>query len=206
MTIIDSFAPMSIAEYDQRIKLGLLKQDDHVELLRGRLVPRPPVSNERTTQVRKLFKKLDQAAGAFNRSRDWSGQVLVRQGGPIALAHDSKPQPDIALLVADKTAQDRGDVDDCYAFHSPCAEETLLVIEASDAALRRARDERLGVYAEGGVREAWILDMDRKVLTVHLEPMNGCYMRVSTFSGGELRPCALPELRVALEDLLGPRL
>lgn len=206
MALIHEVIPLSVKAYDKLIEDGILKPDSRVELIRGRLVPMPAISGERVTQVRKLFKKLDRIAEQYNKNREWKDQVLARQGAPIVLNNVSKPQPDIALVVADKTTASIGDIDDCYGDRAPSADETILVVEVSNAALRSAREERLSMFADSCVREVWILDMDRKDVTVHLHPTDGQYKHISTHTHGELRPAALPEYSVILEDLFVPSL
>lgn len=203
MSLIDQLIPLSIEEYDQMVEHGILKPDDHVELIRGRLVRLPLLSDEHIAQVRKLFKLFDKGADEYNKGKKWGKQIIVRQNAPILLAN-SKPQPEIAVVVPDKDTEEIGDIDHCYLDRTPSAAETLLVIEVGNTDLRESREEKIRVYAEGGVPEVWILDTDRKDLTVYRNPVGSHYTQCSALSHGNISPHGVPGLIISIEKLLLP--
>jgi Uma2 family endonuclease len=56
-----------------------------------------------------------------------------------------------------------------------------------------------------GVREAWLLDLQGEALEVHREPREDGYALVRRYRRGErVAPEALPEVEVAVADLLPP--
>jgi Uma2 family endonuclease len=82
---------------------------------------------------------------------------------------------------------------------------SLLLIEAADSSLRKDREIKAGIYAESGIIEYWLVDINAEVVHVHtspgdLEPKWPGYRHIETVGvGGVLRPIALTgvELRVA---------
>src|SRR4051794_38277994 len=87
--VIDPFAlrRFTVAEYHKMIKMGILKPDDRVELLKGWIVKKmsqnPPHSSSVTRIVRRVGRLL---------SANWTMRVKC----PITLS-ESEPEPDITL-------------------------------------------------------------------------------------------------------------
>jgi len=51
----------------------------------------------------------------------------------------------------------------------------LLVIEIADSSLRIDRETKRTIYAEAGVPEYWIVDVNGVTVDVHTAPINGTY-------------------------------
>ena len=73
------------AEYDRLIDLGVLHEDERVELVGGELVCKEPQSARHAAAVLRVAEELRRAFGA-----GW----LVRIQMPLALGDDSEPEPD----------------------------------------------------------------------------------------------------------------
>ena len=71
------------------IHVGLLDEDERIELLGGELVCREPQGSPRHTAVGLTEDALRAAFGA-----GW----LVRSQGPIALDDESEPEPDVCVV------------------------------------------------------------------------------------------------------------
>jgi Uma2 family endonuclease len=114
---------------------------------------------------------------------------------PILLPDNSMPQPDIALL--------RGPVDP-YTERRPTAADTMLVVEVSDTSLRTHRTIKLPLYAEAGIPEAWIVNLEEDVIEVYWEPAAGEYQksRVARKGSSVPLPGGLPGV-VNVDDVLG---
>src|SRR2546430_14607150 len=78
------------AEYDRLIALGLLHEDEGVELVGGELVCKEPQAARHAAAVLLVAEALRRAFGA-----GW--QVRIQM--PIALGSDSEPEPDVAVGV-----------------------------------------------------------------------------------------------------------
>jgi hypothetical protein len=80
-------------EYGRLIELGILHEDERIELLGGQLVVAEPKSSPHATAVRLTAKALRLAFG--------EGWVVLVQD-PIALDDESEPEPDIAVVAGDE--------------------------------------------------------------------------------------------------------
>lgn len=66
------------------------------------------------------------------------------------------------------------------------------------------RTAKLPLYAEAGVREIWIVALEKRVVEVHREPVDGEYRsRLELRPGDTVAPLALPDLEVEASYLLG---
>jgi Uma2 family endonuclease len=176
---------LTVAEYHALIDAGALTEDDRVELIRGQLVPKMPIGDSHAACVDRLNR-------LFNRRTD--DTVLVRSQNPVVLA-DSEPEPDLSLVRFRP---------DYYASGKPTPADTLLVIEVADTSLERDRDEKGPIYAENGIPEYWIVDLNSDTVLVHRGPRpDGAWGQVTTHSRGDtLTVAALPGVAVAVADLL----
>jgi len=166
------------------IDVGILKEDDRVELIRGVIVAKMPIGDPHVAAVDRLNRY-------FSRSMDNS--VIVSIQNPIRLA-DSEPEPDVVL----KRARD-----DFYGKPSPA--DILLVIEVADDSLENDREVKVPLYAENGIVEYWIVNLVDKCLEVHRQPRpDGTYADVQSLrAGNTVNLSAIPSTQFALADLLG---
>ncbi len=174
----------TVADYEQMATVGILTEDDRVELVAGEIISMSPVG--------------DRHVGCVNALADLFAAVVLREmvisvQNPIRLDDDSEPQPDIALVR-------RG----TYARTVPSAAEVILVIEVADSSRDYDRATKLPRYAAAGIPEAGLVDLVNDVVERYTEPHNGHY-RVATFarSGDTLSSTALPALAILADLALG---
>lgn len=84
---------------------------------------------------------------------------------PLTFA-DSEPEPDIAVV--------RGARDAYFRTH-PTSAELVVEVCVSSESLDRVK---LGVYAEAGVPECWLVLAEERALERHTEPKGASYQRV----------------------------
>lgn len=83
--------------------------------------------------------------------------VLVQ--APFALNDDDYPEPDLAVL--------EGPIGDV---NSLPATAPVFVIEVSDSTLRKDRTAKAAIYAEAGIADYWILNLNDRVLEIYRQP------------------------------------
>lgn len=170
---------MSRLEYDRLVERGLLVGEP-IELLRGRLVTVMPQGTRHGNLVAWLGRELTLALGRG---------YMVRQQLPFAATDDSEPEPDIAV-----TRDEPG-----RRSHPSTAS---LVIEVADSSLDRDRDDKAPIYAQAGVPEYWIVDVQTATVFVLTEPTRDGYLRVARLARGDvLRPTELAGIELAVADL-----
>jgi Uma2 family endonuclease len=133
------------------IAFGILTENHRVELIRGEVVTKTPISDRHIACVNRLNR-------LFNRLLRDSAIVSVQN--PVRLP-DSEPEPDIALL------EPRADF---YAMGKPKPANTLLVIEVTDASLEYDREVKCPMYADAGITEFWIVNLIDERLEVYRDP------------------------------------
>jgi Uma2 family endonuclease len=176
----------TVAEYYRMAEAGILGEDDRVELIEGEILVMSPIGSRHAAAVGRLNRFFSQGAGTA---------ALVRVQDPIHLGDRAEPQPDIALVRPR---------DDFYAGAHPGPEDVLLLVEVADTSLRYDRLVKVPLYARMGIREVWVVDLDDGSVEVHRQPSPQGYGEVQRLRRGQrLAPLALPEVEIAVEDLLG---
>src|SRR5262245_45310181 len=138
-------------EYDRLIELGILHEDEPIELLAGRLVVAEPKRPPHTVATELVSSALRQAFGA-----GWT----VRTQAPIALDNVSEPEPDIAAFAGGPR-----DYRDAHPAHP------VLAVEIAESSLRLDRGLKHRLYARAGLSEYWIVNLVDGVLEVYRGPV-----------------------------------
>jgi len=172
-------------EYDRLVAAGVLGEDERVQLVEGEIVEMSPQSAAHATAVCLVEEAL---------RRTFGEGFVVRVQLPLALGPDSEPEPDVAVV--------RGGPRD-YRDRHPTGEETVLVVEVAESTWRFDRERKGKVYAEAGVGEYWILNLEERVLEVYRGPGGGGYREELRYGEGDaVVPLARPEARVEVAELL----
>ena len=178
----------TVTEYYRMAEEGILQPTERVELIDGVIVTMPPIGIPHAAGVRRIERVLHQALGAA---------ATISVQNPVRLDDYAEPQPDIAIL--------RPREDD-YATAHPGPEDTLLVMEVSDSTLAFDLEVKSRRYAAAGIPEMWVMNLPGDCIDRLDLPMPAGYARHTVFRRGEtLRPAALPDLELAVDDLLPPR-
>ena len=181
----------SIHEYRRMIEVGVLAEDEHVELLDGVIAPMSPTSPRHAAQVARL--------GELLRSR-LGGRAQVREEKAIVLGPASQLEPDLAIVRARP---------DFYAGSHPTARDVLFLVEVAETSLERDRGVKLTLDAAAGVPSVCVLDLPGHRLWVASAPRGSEYAEVEELRRPDhARRLALPgvpdDATVTVGDVLGP--
>lgn len=143
--------PLTADEVLGMVAAGILDPDERIELLEGRLVRMSPQGPTHQMLVYEIAKRLE---------RVYEGVAhvpthMTMRGGPHGL-----PEPDVGVV--------RGNARD-YATRLPTGRDLILVIEVSHST-RRKDLRKASTYAGEGVPHYWIVDIDRRSVTVYTDP------------------------------------
>ena len=84
----------------------------------------------------------------------------------------------------------------------PTVAETLLLVEVADSSVRYDREVKLPLYAQRGVPEVWIVDLDAKLFRVFRQPRGADYLDAqATSSPGVITLAALADMTVDVGGL-----
>jgi Uma2 family endonuclease len=148
------------------VETGILRPDEPVELLEGRLVLVSPQGPSHASVVGALADRLRAA---------YRAGYAVREEKPLELP-DSLPEPDAAVV--------RGAQLD-YSRRHPHGEDALLVVEVAVTS-QDLDHEKATLYARAGVSVLWLLDVPARRLEVHTEPQqDGRYRLVQVLGDAD---------------------
>jgi Uma2 family endonuclease len=174
-------------EYDRLIELGILHEDEPIELLAGRLVVAEPKRPPHAVATDLVASALRHAFGP-----GWT----VRTQAPIALDDLSEPEPDLAVVQGD-----------ARAYRDAHPTRPVLAVEIAESSLRLDRGLKHRLYAQAGLQEYWIVNLVDRVLEVYREPVRrgrrSVYGSVEILGPeGVVTPLAAPGARINVADLL----
>ena len=172
------------AEYYRMAEVGILGEDDRVELIRGEIVEMSPIGRRHRAFVNNLTQLLILRL---------AGRAIVSVQNPVALTDDTEPQPDLAVLRRRPVP---------YKEREAWAEDVLLLIEVADSSLAYDRSTKLRLYAEAGVPEYWVVDCAAETVEVYRTPGPEGYRDVSRAAGtATLALDAFPDIELTTTEI-----
>jgi Uma2 family endonuclease len=176
----------SVEEYHKLGEVGIFHPRDRVELLDGDVLIMSPIG------LRHVWAVTWVTEWFTDRRR---GRYAVSPGNPVFLHDYSEPQPDIMLVPrAGRKLQK------CRA------EDVFLLVEVSESSLAFDLGRKRKAYAEAGVREYWIVNLEEDVLEVFRQPEGGKYAVALRFGLGEsVSPLVFEDVVVPAAEIIPPR-
>lgn len=141
---------LSVAQYDEMARVGILTKYDRVELIEGYLVDKMTKHEPHVTTTWLIDRALGRVLA--------DGWFAVTES-PIVLAR-SEPEPDVLIV--------RGDILD-YARRKPRPADVGLIVEVSDSSYAEDRALRR-IYAEAGLSNYWIANIPAGRIEVYTDP------------------------------------
>lgn len=175
----------TVHDYHRMADVGIFDEDNRVELIDGEIVQMAAVGAKHASYVNRLNLH---AVNELGRTHIVSIQNSLR------LTSYHEPQPDLMVLHR------RDDYDD----HVPTAADVLFLIEVSDSTLRYDRKVKLALYAQAGIPEVWIVDVNGQRLTRYSQPSGATYQLVRRAKRGQvLASTTIPEFSIPFEVPFG---
>lgn len=174
----------TVKEYAKMGDAGIFAPGERVELLEGEIVA---VSPQNPRHARRISRINTLLVGLFGKTHE------IRVQLPLTLSKVSEPEPDFALVSFQES--------DAAKRHPACAD---WVMEISDSTLSLDRNKKARVYAQAGIGDYWILNMQKKRLEVRRQPTEEGYSSLTLLSPEQsLSMLAFPEIELKVADLLG---
>jgi hypothetical protein len=171
-------------EYHRMAEVGILGDNDRVELIRGEIVEMSPIGPRHSAFVDNLNRLL---------ARRLPDDAIVRVQGPVALTDDTEPQPDLTVLRRRAVP---------YKEREAWAEDAVLVIEVAESSLAYDRWTKRRLYAEAGIPEYWVVDCTAETIEVHRDPGADGYRNARLVTGeAALSPQAFPDVALRTTDI-----
>jgi Uma2 family endonuclease len=173
---------LSVDQYHEMVRHGILTEDDDVELLNGLLVAK--ITKNTAHHVAKLLVQ-----GALARVIPEGWYVDSQDATTLAA---SEPEPDVMVV--------RGQPRD-YLSHHPFADDLALVVEVSDSSLQHDQGFKKAIYAAAAIPAYWIVNLVDRQVEVYMDPTGPAeqpdYRQRQTFSGAGQVPAVIAGREVA---------
>lgn len=177
---------ISAEEYLRMGEGGVFAPDARLELIEGEIIEMAPIGGPHLARVNRLTRLLVERTG---------DRAIVSTQNPLIIADRSVPQPDLALL---RPRQDE------YASSLPGAADVMLAVEVADTTLRFDLRTKVPLYARCGIPEAWVVDVNERVVHAFRDPSAAGYRTSLTLKPGDGVACiALAEARIEVAELFG---
>jgi len=164
------------------VEAGVMQEDENVELIGGELVVMAAKKNDH-----EIFKSVLNEWLVKGKADD----LRVGVETTLYLTEMLFVEPDLMLYPRAFKPQDLSGGD------------LILLIEVSDESLSRDLGLKAAIYADHGVRDYWVVDVETRRIIVHRDPTGEVYRSVRSFEAdAEVAALLAPELRTRLEDLL----
>ena len=185
---MSSALQLTLSEYNHMVACGAFEAINRkVELIRGvirEMNPAGPIHDDLIDYLN------DWSVRSTNRA-----SIHIRGQSGIDLPHlDSRPEPDVFWVKSKR-----------YLDGHPSGEDTLLAIEVADSSLKSDRTTKADLYAEAGIQEYWVVDVQGQCIYVMREvAADNRYGWQRTISvGSKLSPLAEPSAILDVTDLFG---
>jgi Uma2 family endonuclease len=149
--VLAGFRRFSVAEYHQLTEIGVLTENDNLELIEGYLVHKMARNPPHDSTLHRVMKHLLRSLPT-----GWD----LRVQSAITLS-DSEPEPDLAIVHARA---------DDYRTRHPSPNEIELVVEVSDSTLDCDRTDKTRIYARAGIALYWIVNIPQQLIEVYQQP------------------------------------
>jgi Uma2 family endonuclease len=178
----------TVQDYHRMSEVGILPPGERTELLSGQITLMAAKGTPHVTALRLLATTLDSLLA--------NKAVLVITQDPIQLDDFSEPEPDLAIVQG--TIQD-------YVEHHPRPDQVYLVVEVADSTLKQDCEVKDKLYAQAGITDYWVLDLNNRQLHIYREPTTTGYTRhLILTEPNQASPSAFPELTLSLTQILPP--
>jgi Uma2 family endonuclease len=168
---------LTVEQYHQMIRAGILTEGAPIELLDGFLVhkDRAKAGQNPMTVGTEHAWAVGQLTRLVAEIERLGAQLRIQQ--PITLPPDNEPEPDAAIV--------RGDRD--YRRQHPAPADIHCLIEVADSSLHHDRTTKQRIYAAAGIGQYIIINLIDRVVEEyrHLQPPTGRYAPPRLYRPGD---------------------
>jgi len=170
-------------EFDRMAAVGILHEDEHVELLDGKIITMNAMGTPHIMALTRMNHLIVPVVGPG---------ILVVQQVPILLSEHWKPEPDLVVF------RDRE-----YGDQPLTAADLLFVVEIGDTSVEQDRSLKIPRYGAAGIAESWLVDLITRRIERYTEPRPGGYHQVLIARSGEaLASTVVPGLTLAVDAII----
>ena len=153
---------LTVDEYLQMVADGVFSEDARIELIHGEIVEMSPIGDRHIACVIAGIRAFARLVPRV----DLSPQSPLRVPG-----FKNLPEPDLVLVRPRKD----------FRLRPPGASDVVLLIEIADSSLAYDRDVKMPLYAESGIPEFWLADLNSDTIFAYRRPSPYGYQEVRDF-------------------------
>jgi Uma2 family endonuclease len=173
-----------VDDYHRMAEAGILTEDDRVELIDGEILAMTPIGPRHNAAVNRANRALVTAVG---------DRAIVQVQGSVRLDRFHEPQPDLVLLRPQH---------DFYVSRLPGPADILLIIEIAESSLQYDQEVKTRIYAEAGVPEYWLVNVDEGTVSCFTDARDGAYRKLHRYERDQsLAPASLPDCLIPVRVL-----
>lgn len=185
MSAVMTHHRLSVDDLYKMLEVGILSEDDRVELIEGELINMSPMG------------PLHAGVGDYLEDilrTSLQQQAFVRVQKPIRLNQQNELEPDISVIKR---------ADDFYRNRHPSPTDVYLLIEIADSSLAKDRKIKLPLYATHNIPEVWIVDLIDQRLEVYRQPLSTqkIYSETARYGDGIVSPQQFTEVQVEVAEI-----
>ncbi|BBE74132.1 Uma2 family endonuclease [Oharaeibacter diazotrophicus] len=139
----------TVADVERMVEVGLIEEDERIELVEGELIPMSPKGNEH-----EIWKN----ALVHHWARNCPRELFFAVETTFRLSLDSFVEPDLVVMPRD------------VGIRGLNASTALLAVEIGVSSLGYDLGRKAALYAQSGLRELWVVDPVAKVVHVRRRP------------------------------------
>lgn len=174
----------TVDDFHRMGESGIFREGDRVELIEGEVRAMSPIGAGHAGIVNLLAELLVPRL---------AGKAVISIQNPVRLSRHTEPQPDVSIL---RYRTDR------YTASLPLASDVLGLIEVADSTLEYDRGEKIPLYAQYGVPEVWLVDVDAETVVVYTEPTPQGYRSARPLKRGDtIESSQLGVLKVGVGEI-----
>ncbi len=176
---------IDVDEYYRLAQIGVLSEDDRVELIEGEIIPMTPIGNRHASCVMRLIELI---------MTKLERKVIINPQNPLRLNRYNEPQPDITILKRDPNF---------YENKTPDAGDTHIVIEIADSSIQHDRKTKRALYAKRGIPEYWLVNLTNNTIEVYTQPEQNTYKTQITYHRGDnIQSTIWPDLILDVDEII----
>jgi Uma2 family endonuclease len=118
-------------------------------------------------------------------------RAKIREAHPITLPNNSEPEPDLAIVRMPAAL---------YRDRHPHVEDIFWLIEISNSTLVKDLGMKKDIYADAGILEYWVMDLQASELIVFRDLTTEGYQSETRLNSGRISPLAFPDISIAVAD------
>ena len=177
-----TIAKWTTEQYHKLVNAGMLT-DRRVELLAGDIVEMSPEGMPHAVYCGDAVDYLKQLLG---------DRAKVREAHPITLPNDSEPEPDIAVVMPSQSR---------YLDHHPYPADIYWLVEYADTTLTKDLNTKQLIYAQAGILEYWIVNLQASELIVFRGASSMGYETETRLVTGNISPLSFPTIEIEVSRL-----